>query len=65
MFAINVDLLSFYVNCMPLEGPKLVNKICYVMLCYVMYVTYSMHKMSTAGVPSGTILAVHLQKCSH
>ena len=21
--------------------------------------------MATAGVPSGTILAVHLQKCSH
>jgi hypothetical protein len=28
MFAINLDLLSLYVNCMPLEGPKLVNKIC-------------------------------------
>ena len=27
--------------------------------------TYSMYKMATAGVPSGTILAVHLQKCSH
>ena len=27
--------------------------------------TYSMHKIATAGVPSGTILAVHLQKCSH
>jgi hypothetical protein len=25
----------------------------------------SMHKMAAAGVPSGTILAVHLQKCSH
>jgi hypothetical protein len=24
-----------------------------------------MYKMATAGVPSGTILAVHLQKCSH
>jgi hypothetical protein len=24
----------------------------------------SMYKMATAGVPSGTILAVHLQKCS-
>jgi hypothetical protein len=24
-----------------------------------------MYKMVTAGVPSGTILAVHLQKCSH
>jgi hypothetical protein len=24
-----------------------------------------MYKMTTAGVPSGTILAVHLQKCSH
>ena len=24
-----------------------------------------MHEMATAGVPSGTILAVHLQKCSH
>jgi hypothetical protein len=29
------------------------------------YVTYSMYKMATAVVPSGTILAVHLQKCSH
>ena len=29
------------------------------------YMTYSMHKMAIAGVPSGTILAVHLQKCSH
>ena len=28
MFAINLDLLSLYVNCMPLEGPKLVNKMC-------------------------------------
>ena len=28
-----------------------------------MYVTYNMNKMATAGVPSGTILAVHLQKC--
>ena len=27
--------------------------------------TYSMYKMATASVPSGTILAVHLQKCSH
>ena len=26
---------------------------------------YSMYKMATAGVPSGTILAVHLQKCFH
>jgi hypothetical protein len=26
---------------------------------------YSMNKMATAGVPSGTILAVHLQKCLH
>jgi hypothetical protein len=26
---------------------------------------YSMYKMATAGVPCGTILAVHLQKCSH
>jgi hypothetical protein len=25
----------------------------------------SMYKMATAGVSSGTILAVHLQKCSH
>ena len=25
----------------------------------------SMYKMVTAGVPSGTIMAVHLQKCSH
>ena len=25
----------------------------------------SMYKMATAGVPSGTILAVHLQKCLH
>jgi hypothetical protein len=24
-----------------------------------------MHKMTTVGVPSGTNLAVHLQKCSH
>jgi hypothetical protein len=24
-----------------------------------------MYKKATAGVPSGTILAVHLQKCSH
>jgi hypothetical protein len=24
-----------------------------------------MYKMATAGVPSGTILAVHLQECSH
>jgi hypothetical protein len=24
-----------------------------------------MNKMAIAGVPSGTILAVHLQKCSH
>ena len=32
MFAINLDLLSLYVNCMPLEGPKLVNKIC---LCFI------------------------------
>jgi hypothetical protein len=24
-----------------------------------------MYKMASAGVPSGTILAVHLQKCSH
>ena len=24
-----------------------------------------MYRMATAGVPSGTILAVHLQKCSH
>jgi hypothetical protein len=24
-----------------------------------------MYKMATAGVPSGTILAVHLQKCLH
>jgi hypothetical protein len=24
-----------------------------------------MYKMATAGVPSGTILAVHLHKCSH
>jgi hypothetical protein len=24
-----------------------------------------MHKMATASVPSGTILAVHLQKCLH
>jgi hypothetical protein len=24
-----------------------------------------MYKMATACVPSGTILAVHLQKCSH
>jgi hypothetical protein len=24
-----------------------------------------MYKIATAGVPSGTILAVHLQKCSH
>jgi hypothetical protein len=24
-----------------------------------------MYKMATAGVPSGTILAVHLQQCSH
>ena len=24
-----------------------------------------MYKMATAGVPRGTILAVHLQKCSH
>jgi hypothetical protein len=24
-----------------------------------------MYKMATAGVPSGTIMAVHLQKCSH
>ena len=30
-----------------------------------MYVTHSMYKMATAGVPSGTILAVYLQKCSH
>jgi hypothetical protein len=29
------------------------------------YVTYSMYKMTTTGVPSGTILAVHLQKCLH
>jgi hypothetical protein len=25
----------------------------------------SMYKMAIAGVPSGTILAVHLQKCLH
>jgi hypothetical protein len=25
----------------------------------------SMYKMATASVPSGTILAVHFQKCSH
>jgi hypothetical protein len=30
-----------------------------------MTVTYSMYKMVTGGVPSGTILAVHLQKCLH
>jgi hypothetical protein len=24
-----------------------------------------MYKMATAGVPNGTILAAHLQKCSH
>jgi len=24
-----------------------------------------MYEMAIAGVPSGTILAVHLQKCSH
>jgi hypothetical protein len=24
-----------------------------------------MYKMATAGVPIGSILAVHLQKCSH
>ena len=30
-----------------------------------MYVTYSIYKMATAGVLSGTILAVHLQKCPH
>jgi hypothetical protein len=24
-----------------------------------------MYKMATAGVPNGTILAVHLQKCLH
>jgi hypothetical protein len=30
---------------------------------YFSYV--SMYKMATAGVPSGTILAVHLQKCWH
>ena len=36
MFAINLDLLSLYVNCMPLEGPKLVNKIC-LCLCTGMY----------------------------
>jgi hypothetical protein len=24
-----------------------------------------MYKMATAGVPSGTFLAVHLRKCSH
>jgi hypothetical protein len=24
-----------------------------------------MHEMATAGVPNGTIMAVHLQKCSH
>jgi hypothetical protein len=24
-----------------------------------------MYKIVTAGVPSGTILTVHLQKCSH
>ena len=24
-----------------------------------------MYKMTTAGVPSGTILTVHLQECSH
>jgi len=29
------------------------------------YVTYSMYKMATAGVASGTILAVRLQKCLH
>ena len=28
MFAINLDLLSLYVNCMPLAGPKLINEIC-------------------------------------
>ena len=34
MLAINLDLLSLYVNCMALEGPKLVNKIC---LCLCLY----------------------------
>jgi hypothetical protein len=31
----------------------------------IIIVDESMYKMVTAGVPSGTILAVHLQKCSH
>jgi hypothetical protein len=29
------------------------------------YETYSVNKMATGVLPSGTILAVHLQKCSH
>ena len=40
MFAINLDLLSLYVKCMPFEGPKLVNKIC-LCLCLKTLVTSS------------------------